>query len=100
MTPLDISGALAAERTRDLRHAAHASRLAALARGCRSAAWPRAASRAVTVIARVTPAMRRSQLGPANNLCAAVTTASAPAGPPVRVRDAAGGFRSVTESRS
>ncbi len=46
MTPLDLSAALAAEHRRDLRAAAGRARLAALARGCRPAAWRRALGRA------------------------------------------------------
>ena len=67
MTPTTLSEAVAAEHVRDLERAAHASRLAALARCCHPSVLRRSAVRAGTALRGL---LQRSAGQPAASCCA------------------------------
>ena len=60
MTPIDLTSAVATERTRDLTQAADRSRLAALAR-CRRSASRRHSDQATAIARRIAAAVRPAQ---------------------------------------
>ena len=68
MTPITLSAAVAAEHVRDLERAAHASRLAALARCCHPSQLRRAAARTGT---RLRALLQRTSGRPATVACCA-----------------------------